>query len=60
MHARADIQTKEIAESGRDGFYATGLPITHRDILQCDKWSGKSNLGKIMMTIRRDINHKDK
>ena len=40
--------------------YATGLPITHRDILQCDKWSGKSNLGKIMMTIRRDINHKAK
>ena len=51
---------KEIAESGRDGFYATGLPITHRDILQCDKWSGKSNLGKMMMTIRRDINHKAK
>ena len=47
---------KIIAESGRDRFYATGLPITHKDVLQSGKWVGKSNLGEILMNVRREIN----
>ena len=47
---------KIIAESGRDKFYATSLPITHKVVLQSGKWVGKSNLGEILMKVRREIN----
>ena len=47
---------KIIAESGRDRYYATGLPITYKDVLQSGKWVGKSNLGEILMNVRREIN----
>ena len=50
------ITKKIIAESGRDRFYATGLTITHKDVLQSSKWVGKSNLGEILMNVRREIN----
>ena len=47
-----------IAESGRDRFYAIGLPITHKDNLVADKWTGKSKLGEILMKVRREISEK--
>ena len=37
--------TRRLAESGKHVYYATGLSITHRDILNTDKWTGNSNLG---------------
>ena len=49
---------KLIAESGRDRFYAIGLPITHKDILVADKWTGKSKLGEILMKVRHEIKEK--
>ena len=47
--------TKRIAESGKDNYYAVGLPITSNDILNNTKWSGKSKLGEILMSVRSDI-----
>ena len=47
--------TKRIAESGKDNYYAVGLPITSNDILNNIKWSGKSKLGEILMSVRSDI-----
>ena len=35
--------------------YAVGLPITHKDILDTSKWTGKSKLGEILMSIRQQI-----
>ena len=49
---------KLIAESGRNRFYAISLPITHKDILVADKWTGKSKLGEILMKVRREIGEK--
>ena len=46
---------RRLAESGRHDFYAVGLPITHKDILDTSKWTGKSKLGEILMSIRQQI-----
>ena len=48
--------TKIMGESGKDRFYGTGLSITHSDILNGTKWTGKSTLGEILMNIRREKN----
>ena len=51
---------KIIAEFGRDKFYSTGLPITHRMyLLQGDKWTGKSNPGETLMNVRREMSNQD-
>ena len=47
--------TKIIGESGRDRFYGTEISITHSDVLDGTKWTGKSTLGEILMKIRREI-----
>ena len=45
---------KITGESGKDRFYGTGLSITHSDIPNGSKWTGKSTLGGILMNIRRE------
>ena len=52
---RATGQNK-IAESGKHRFFAVGLPITHKDILNQNVWNGESKLGEILMTVRNELN----
>ena len=47
---------KKIAESGKHRFFAVGLPITHKDILNQNMWNGESKLGKILMSVRNELN----
>ena len=47
---------KKIAESGKHRFFAVGLPITHKDILNQNVWNGESMLGEILMTVRNELN----
>ena len=48
--------TKRIAESGKHRFFAVGLPITHKDILNEGVWTGESKLGGILMVVRDKLN----
>ena len=48
--------TKNIAESGKHRFFAVGLPITHKDILNEGVWTGESKLGAILMVVRDELN----
>ena len=48
--------TKQLAESGKHQYYATGLSITNRDILNTGKWTGSSKLGEILISVRRELN----
>ena len=50
--------TKKIAESEKHKFYAVGLPITHKDILNERVWTGKSNLGAFLMVVCDELNSK--
>ena len=47
---------KKIVESGKHRFFAVGLPITHKDILNQNVWNGESKLGEILMTVRNELN----
>ena len=47
--------TKTIAESGRHTFFANGISITHKDILNMQQWTGQSKLGDVLMTVRREL-----
>ena len=47
---------KKIAESGKHRFFAVGLPITHKDILNQNVWNGESKLGEILMSVRSELN----
>ena len=46
---------KTIAESGKHQFFANGLAITHKDILDMSQWTAQSKLGDILMTVRREL-----
>lgn len=41
-----------LAESGRDQFYACGLPMTHKDIYDAKAHTGQNRLGKLLMNLR--------
>ena len=47
--------TKTIAESGRHTFFANGISITHKVILNMQQWTGQSKLGDVLMTVRREL-----
>lgn len=44
---------KSLAETGKNSYYACGLSITDKDILDKSKWSG-NNLGLMLEEIRRE------
>ena len=48
--------TKNIAESGKFRFFAVGLLITHKDILNEGVWTGESKLGAMLMVVRDELN----
>ena len=45
---------KTISESGKHKYFANGLSIIHRDILNKQQWTSQSKLGEILMTVRRE------
>ena len=47
---------KKIAESGKHKFFAVGLPITHKDIVNESAWTGDFKLGTILMAVRDELN----
>ena len=46
---------KTISESGRHKYFANGLAITNKEILNTLKWTGQSQLREILMTVRREL-----
>ena len=42
-----------IAEASKNAFWATGLPINHKDAAKPPKWTGSNNLGKVLMKVRQ-------
>ena len=47
--------TTTIGESGKHTYFAVGLPITSKDILKQNLWTGKSKLGRILMSVREEL-----
>ena len=40
--------------NGRDNYFGTGIPLTHPEVLNPDKWAEHGNhLGQILMEIRQ-------
>ena len=52
-----DTKNLILAEAnGRDRFFGIGLPLTHPDVLNPNKWSKDGNrLGKMLMEIREEL-----
>lgn len=48
---------KTLAEAnGRDSYFGIGLPLTHPDVLNPEKWAENSNhLGQVLMEIRQEL-----
>ena len=47
--------TKKLGESGMDSYFAVGLPLTNRNILDPNAWISKNKLGSILMEIRSEF-----
>ena len=52
-----DTGEKTLAEAnGRDSYFGIGLPLTHPDVLNPEKWAENSNhLGQVLMEIRQEL-----
>ena len=50
---------KILAESGKHNYFANGLSITNRNILEMKEWTAQSKLGEILMTVRRELPQDD-
>ena len=50
--------TKKIAESGKHKFYAVGIPIAHKDILNERVRTSESKLGDFLMVVRDELSSK--
>ena len=48
-------RNRKIGENGRDSFFSIGLPLTHPDVLNCEKWKSNNQLGQILEIVRNDI-----
>ena len=47
---------RQIAEANaRDDFFAIGLPLTHKDVLNPTAWRGQNHLGKLLMEVRDEL-----
>ena len=50
---------KILAESGKHNYFANGLSITNKNILEMNEWTAQSKLGEILMTVRRELPQDD-
>lgn len=46
---------KQLVECGSDTYWASGLRITHADVLIKNKWIGNNKLGEILMNTRAQL-----
>ena len=46
---------KTISESRRQKYSPIGIAITNKEILNTLKWTGQSQLGEILITVRREL-----
>ena len=46
---------KKLVESGRSAYYAAGLSLMDRDILDSTKYTGKNKLGEFLQTVRQEL-----
>ena len=46
---------KVVAESRKHNYFANGLSITNKNILEMKEWTAQSKLGEILMTVRREL-----
>ena len=51
-----DIGNCVLAEAGRDSHWAVGLSIDRDDIFDTNKWKGQNWLGKLLTSIRLELN----
>ncbi len=49
---------KNIHESGRDTFWATGVSLSHKNAMVKEGYNGDSILGKLLMEIRGELKEK--
>ena len=49
--------SKYLAETGRNTYYACGLPINHREVLNKQAHTGKNRLGHLLMKIRSSLSN---
>ena len=45
---------KSLAEAGQSQTFATGLPLSHKDIFGTQKWK-KNALRKLLMKVRQEL-----
>ena len=46
---------KKLVESGRSAYYAAGLSLIDKNILDSTKYTGKNKLGEFLQTIRQEF-----
>ena len=46
---------KKLVESGRSAYYAAGLSLMDKNILDSAKYTGKNKLGEFLQTIRQEL-----
>ena len=54
VHLRATGK-RTIVETGRHSFFANGLAITHKHVLDMKQWTSQSKLGDILMAVRSEL-----
>ena len=48
-----DTKSRIIGEASmRDDVYGIGFPLHHKDVLDKNKWSGRNELGTVLMSVR--------
>ena len=50
-----DTGNRKLGETGKDLFYSIGLPLTHPDVLNVNKWKSRNELGKALETVRMNF-----
>ena len=52
-----DTETIQLAEAGRDNYWAVGLAITRDDLFDTKKWKGHNWLGKLLTCVRVELSN---
>lgn len=55
MQYLLDSENRKLGEASRDLTWGTGVPLTDRNVLTTDGWTGHNLLGKTLMEVRQDI-----
>jgi ribA/ribD-fused uncharacterized protein len=52
-----ESDTKTIAEASKNNFFGIGLELNDANVLNPNKWSGRNELGNILMRIRQELSN---